>query len=194
MNPSIHRTGRSLARLLGPGGADPSGGRRHAGRPSGRPGTLRGGLAGPRCTVSRHARTATAVTAKAVTAGVHAGESADGNAGHAAAGDGRAHAPTKVVPRGVGSGRSVQVAWARRLRGPVPGRLRRPTPGQTPIRGGRTAKVQRAESPMAARTRAAAPRFAHPAAQRSPPELEAPSRRRARRAGARTRIGEATGR
>ena len=58
--------------------------------------------------------TTTAVTATAVTGGVPAGESADEDAGRAAAGDGRGHEPMRDLRRGVGSRRWAPAAGADR--------------------------------------------------------------------------------
>jgi Transposase, Mutator family len=145
------------------------------------------------CTHIWDATTTTAGTATAVTRGARAGEPADQDAGPAAVGDGRAHASTKVLHRGAESRRSALAAWADRPRDPVPDRLRRPSPGQTPVaRRARTAKALQPGSPTAAQTRAADPRFAHQGVRAPPQALAATSRGQPRRCVARTWTGDAS--
>ena len=151
------------------------------------------GLASSRCALIWDATTTTAGTATAVTRGARAGEPADEDAGPAAVGDGRAHASTKVLRRGAESRRSALAAWADRPRDPVPDRLRRPSPGQTPVaRRARTAKALQPGSPTAAQTRAADPRFAHQGVRAPPQALAATSRGQPRRSVARTWTGDAS--
>lgn len=139
-----------------------------------------------------------ATTTTAVTGGAPAREPAGEEASPASAGDGRAHASTNVLRRGVEGRRSVLAARADHPRDPVPHRLHLTTLGQTRVRRrAQTAKAVEAKAPTAALTRAAAPRSAHQRTQATPPRapraLEAPSRPQPRRTVARTWTGDTTG-
>ena len=140
------------------------------------------------------ATTTTAVTATAVTGGGPAGESADEDAGRAAAGDGRGHEPMRDLRREVGSRRSAPAAWADRPRDPVPHHHRHPLPRRNHVHGrAHRSTTGQAEPPTRTRPTTGSRRFAHQPARGSPRGPEPTWRRRPRRTEARTWTGDTAG-